>query len=70
MVETFGEWLRRTREYAGLSRKILEDAAEVATGSVGRWEDHGATPNLKALERICKVLDTDYLVNPPEGMGH
>lgn len=66
MKETFGQWLRRTREYAGLTRLQLDRRAGITNGYTKRYEEGTTKPTLTALERICDALDVDYVVGAKE----
>lgn len=63
-MEKIGQRLKRLREKKGLSRRQLENLAEIPHGVISRLErDERTAPSMKAAMSLAKVLGVslDYL---------
>lgn len=59
MVKYIG---KAVREYKGLSVRGLAKAADISSGTISKWENGKAIPDLEVLDLVAKVMK----VNPFE----
>lgn len=74
IAEWFPGRLRELRERAGLSRKEVAAAADMAPGTIASFE-LGALPNWRAVVALCQAIGCrpdEFLVQPkprPKDLG-
>ena len=67
-IDTFGDRLRRLREAARLTQKVLAETLGVSQQSIAGWESNRTEPNMKTIERIAQIFEVsaDSLIFSPE----
>ncbi|MBE7082932.1 MAG: helix-turn-helix transcriptional regulator [Clostridiales bacterium] len=63
-MKKFSENLKSARKKIGLSQKQLADKLNVATSTIGSWENNLRTPKIHTFILVAKALDVscDFLL--------
>ncbi len=58
---TIGKIILEARRNKNLSQDALANKLYVSRQTISNWENNVSKPDLETLERLCKVLDLDFL---------
>ncbi len=67
MAVKLGDIIKKTRKKAGLSQKELADFAGVGKTTVFDIENGKKTVRFANIQRICKVLNIEFIMRDPFG---
>jgi HTH-type transcriptional regulator, cell division transcriptional repressor len=57
----FGERLKRAREAAGISRKLMSSRIGVTEGTIEKWESGGQIPRANRLQMLASLLNVPLM---------